>query len=452
LSLCYEEIGDLAKAKEMLSNNLELTNSPDTNDLAAARIKDRVAYLDKLSNQISTISDCKGAGDFPDLSQVESAQLARILRHFSRIKYKGLPLDKILSDFKFNDKQTSMAKALYSHGLWDKLSNYILIDVQKARAEITLWGYPYWLVVDPSNLCNLSCPFCPTGQKRQTRSKGKLKLDDFKLILDKLGSYLIHIDLVNWGEPLLNEQIYEMIKYAKQFYPDIKIDSNLTHLGQEASRKLVLSGLDKIVVSIDGITQETYGKYRRGGNFKVAMDNLKLLLQTRKELGSKKPYITWQFLVFKHNEHEIEFVRTIGEKLGVNHVGITKAFIGDKDWIPSNPEYSNYKKEEIKNKDLTFDYFKEVEQPFCNWPWEAIAINTNGSVSACCSVEDEKDDFGNFFDQPFEELWNSLKYRQARAYIKDKQQNKTLTKNICIGCRQLGLINVDILSCHSFFD
>jgi radical SAM protein with 4Fe4S-binding SPASM domain len=181
------------------------------------------------------------------------------------------------------------------------------------------------------------------------------------------------------------------------------------------------------------------------------MDNLKLLLQKRKELHSKKPYITWQFLVFRHNEHEIDYVRKIGKKLGVDHVGITKAFIGDKDWIPLNPQYSNYNTEKI-DTDLTFDHFKSIQDPFCCWPWEAVAINPNGSVSPCCSVEEEKDDFGNIFDQPFEELWNNTTYRMARDYIRDKNQNLTNDRHVCIGCKHLGLINVDILSCHSFFE
>jgi len=449
LSQCYQGIGDLAKAREMLENSLNLEHSLDSNSFNHAQIKDEIDYLDGLSDQLTAISNCRSDADFPDLSQFESRQLAKILGQLSKIKYKGAPLDKILGDFKFNEKQTSMARALYSHGFWDKLSNYILIDAQKAKRESFLFGYPYWLVIDPCNYCNLSCPFCPTGQKRGARTKGKLSLDEFKLILDKLGHYLIHIDLVNWGEPLLNEQIYDMVKYAKKFQADIKIDTNLTHLGEESAKKLVLSGLDKIVVSIDGITQQTYSKYRRGGNFKVAMDNLKLLLQKRKELGSKKPYITWQFLVFKHNEHEIDYVKKIGEKLGVDHVGITKAFIGDKDWIPQNPELSNYKQEEI-NSDLTFEHFKEIGEAFCNWPWEAVAINSNSSVSVCCSVEDEKDDFGNFFDQPFEYIWNSPKYQQARDYIRDKIKDR-FANNICTGCRHLGMINIDILSCHSFF-
>ena len=142
----------------------------------------------------------------------------------------------------------------------------------------------------------------------------------------------------------------------------------------------------------------------------------------------------------------------MGKKLGIDHVGITKAFIGDKDWIPLNQEYSNYNVDRIDKSELTSEHFKVFDNAFCNWPWEAIAINTNGSVSVCCSVEEEKDDFGNIFDQPFEELWNSEKYQDARAYIKNRKDEKRDAKNICIGCKHLGLINIDILSCHSFFE
>ena len=390
--------------------------------------------------------------EIEDWNSIESKELAKILKYFSATGYKDVDLEKIISDSKFSEKQKSMSRALYSHGLWIKLSNYILADVQKARKDIFLYGYPYWLVADPCNYCNLQCPFCPTGQKRNVRVKGELKLEDFKNIIAKLGPYLIHIDLVNWGEPLLNENIFEMVRYAKQYGMDIKMDTNLSFLDEKEAKKLVLSGLDKIVVSLDGLTEESYVKYRRGGNFKAVMDNLKLLLKARKELNSKKPYITWQFLVFRHNEHEIEEVRRMGKKLGVDHVGITNAFIGDKDWIPLNPAYSNYNTEKMDNGDLTYEHFKIREERFCNWPWEAIAINTNGAVSVCCSVEEEKDDFSNILEQPFEELWNSPEYLTARTHIFKKKQFSPNSKNICVNCRHLGLINIDILSCHSFFD
>lgn len=439
LSYCYEATGDYEKAREMLSLALTIEAGMFANGLSDSSLQQRLGAFDKLRERTPT-----------DLNTLENQELAKILRLLKKTEFKGIDLDKLCADFKLSDKHCSMARALYSHGLWEKLSNMILVEAQKSRRESLLYGYPYWLIIDPCNICNLSCPFCPTGQKRGARPKGKLALADFEAIMDKLGPYAIHVDLVNWGEPFLNNELCEMVKYAKQFHADVKIDSNLSVFSEEIARKLVAAGLDKIVVSIDGITQETYSKYRRGGNFKAVMDNLKLLLKVRKQMHSKKPYITWQFLVFKHNEHEIEHVKSIGAKLGVNHVGITKAFIGDKDWIPLNPEYSNYNKEQIKD-DLTFEHFKK-RYSFCNWPWEAIAFNTNASVSSCCSVEDAKDDFGAFFDQPFEEVWNSERFMAAREHIAKSTQPLTDSHNICLRCKHAGLINIDILSCHSFFD
>jgi len=428
----YEEFCRLALSLGVPETSGVLKEKPDKQKL----LGDYFQYKQKILN----------------FNLIESRELADILRDYSKANYKGVDLEKIISDFKFNNKQRSMSQALYSRGLWTKLSNYILTDVQKGRLEPFLFGYPYWLVIDPCNYCNLHCPFCPTGQDRNTRPKGKLSFNDFKNIVDKLGEYAVHIDLLNWGEPFLNERIFDMIKYAKQYHSDIKVDTNLTCLDTDKAERLVLSGLDKIIVSLDGLNQETYSKHRRGGDFQVVMDNLKLLLNKRKELKSAKPYITWQFLVFRHNEHEVETAVKMGRKLGVDHVGVTNAFIGDKDWIPVNPAYSNYNNGNIKKDNMTFNYFKVGNNVFCNWPWEAIAINTNGSVSACCSVEEEKDDFGNIFDQPFEEMWNSDKYQMARRHIKDKNVINKDGRHVCVECKHLGLINIDILSCHSFFD
>ena len=348
------------------------------------------------------------------------------------------------------EKQKKIIAALNQLGLKEKLKNFIHIEKQKLNRDEYVFGYPYWLTIDPTNFCTLKCPFCPTGQGRNSRTKAILSLDNFKRIIDKLGPYLIHIDFCNWGEPLLNRQIYEMIKIAEQYSIDTKVDSNFNHFSEEDAEKMVISGLNKIIVSIDGITPETYSKYRVGGDFNQAMNNLKLLLKKKRQLKRSNPYISWQFLVFRHNEHEIQEVRRMASDLGVDHVGITKAFIGNKDWIPFNEDYSHYRKEEI-NSQYTSEYFKVAEEAKCNWLWEAIVINPEGSVSPCCSVEDEKDDFGNIFQQSFIEIWNNEKYRVARRYNKDRKIIQGKDNNICINCRQLGMINLDILSCHSLF-
>ncbi|MDD5165962.1 MAG: radical SAM protein [Candidatus Omnitrophica bacterium] len=439
----YEEFCRLALSLGVPETSGVLRNKPNKQQL----LDDYLRYVNDKESKLNS-----GYEEPADYSLIESAQLSEILQYYAKINYKGVDLTKIFSDFDFNEKQQSMCNVLYSHGLMRKLSNYILVDVQKKRREAVLFGYPYWLVIDPCNYCDLSCPFCPTGQKREARTKKQLSFQDYKSIIDKLGPYLIHIDLVNWGEPLLNEKIFEMISYAKRYRADIKIDTNMNHLDEKGIEKLILSGLDKIVVSIDGLSQESYAKYRIGGNFGLAMNNLKLLVKKRKELKKAKPYITWQFLVFRHNEHEVQEALRLGQNLGVDHVGITKAFIGEKDWMPLDPQYCNYDADKINDKDLTFNYFKSDADALCNWPWEAVAINTNGSVSPCCSVEEEKDDFGNIFSLPFEDFWNKEKYQAARNYIRHKEHNAPNEENVCAGCRHAGLINIDILSCHSFFD
>jgi len=350
----------------------------------------------------------------------------------------------------FDEKQQKIIQALSQLSLKQKLENFIIIEKEKMERKEFVTGYPYWLTIDPTNFCNLRCPFCPTGQQRNSRTKAMLSLDNFKRIIDKLGPYLIHIDFCNWGEPFLNRHLSEMIKYSGQYFVDTKVDTNLTLLTEKDAENIIISGLDKIIVSIDGITPQTYSRYRAGGDFNKVIQNLKTLLKKKKELRRLNPYISWQFLVFRHNEHEVEEVKKIGKDLGVDHIGITNAFIGDKGWIPLNKDYSNYNREDIE-EDITSDHFKTVENNMCNWPWEAIVINPNGSISPCCSVEDEKDDFGNVFSRSFSEIWNNKKYRTARGYIKDKKMMQSSDGNICVNCRHLGLINLDILSCHSLF-
>ena len=352
-------------------------------------------------------------------------------------------------DAGLSDTAKKIVGALTRQGLKEKIENFLLIEHEKQERGEFVSGYPYWLTVDPTNFCTLKCPFCPTGQSRGSRAKGMLALDDFKKIMDELGRYLLHIDFCNWGEPLLNKDIYKMVKYAKGYGIDTKIDSNFNHFSDKDAEDMILSGLDKLIVSIDGASQQTYSKYRIGGDFNKVIDNLKLLIKKKREFNKASPYIIWQFLVFRHNEHEIEDVKKIGAALGVDNVGITRAFIGDKDWIPLHDKYSHYQKEEI-NMVKTFEYFKDSLGTMCNWPWEAVVINPNGSVSVCCSVEDESDDYANIFKTPFREIWNGDKYMLARKFIKNRQRSGEEKSNICFGCKHAGLINLDILTCHMF--
>jgi radical SAM protein with 4Fe4S-binding SPASM domain len=437
---------DYSQAIECFKKSMQLES---WNNTTLQKIELCQKELERLGKDASC-SPCRSIDNLKETKEKSSLVLEEVKEKDTTIPQ--LDLEKESESFceGLDGMQKKVVEALVRLGLKDKLHNFLLIEKEKQMRQEYVLGYPYWLTIDPTNFCTLRCPFCPTGQGRNSRTKGYLSLENSRRIIDELGPYLIHIDFCNWGEPLLNKEIYEMIKYAKQYQIDTKIDSNLNQLSEEDAEKMILAGLDKIIVSIDGVTAQTYSKYRIGGDFNKVMDNLKLLIKKKRQLNRPNPYISWQFLVFRHNEYEIEDVKRIGEDLGVDHVGIAKAFIGNKDWIPLNREYSHYKREEIKDE-YTSNYFKSSQNKMCNWPWEAIVINPNGSVSVCCSVEDEKDDFGNIFQNSFRDIWNNEKYRTARRYIKDKKTPDLKDNNICIGCKHLGLINLDILSCHSFF-
>ncbi len=353
-------------------------------------------------------------------------------------------------DYDFGEIQKTVINSLAGQKLWKKLFNYMVIEKQKNRRDTFIIGYPYWLTIDPINICTLRCPFCPTGQQRNSRPKEAMSFQSFKNIIDELGPYLIHIDFCNWGEPLLNKDLFEIIAYAKKFIIDTLVSTNLDYFSEEMAEKMVLSDLDRLIVSIDGASPETYSKYRVGGDFNKVIDNLKILIKKKKELNRENPHITWQFLVFRHNEHEIDEVKVLGKEIGVDAVGITKAFIGNKDWMPLNEEYSNYDKEEM-GYEHTSEHFKPPGERMCNWPWEATVINSNGSASICCSVEDEKNDFGNIFHMSFREIWNNENYRFSRQYMKKKIKVMGKNNNICVNCAHLGLTNLDILPCVIFF-
>lgn len=313
-----------------------------------------------------------------------------------------------------------------------KLFNYKIINIQKKLKTSIVIGYPYWLTLDPSNICNLGCVFCPTGQKRNSRKKSIMNFKDFKKIIDKLGKYLIYIEFCNWGEPLLNPELEEMIIYTKKYGIISRISTNLhISLTEERTIKLLSSGVSHIIISLDGSSQNTYEKYRRGGNFNLVFNNLKYLVQVKKKLNLKFPHIHWQFLVFKHNEHEIEKAKKLAEEIGVDSIGFTAPYCS-YDWASSIDEYNRYKKSNDKIE------YKKVEK-VCNWLWDAITINANGSVSPCCSVEDEKDDFDNFFNKPFWKIWNGKKYRIARKFVRDR---KFVTENnVCVKCDHIGASN-----------
>ena len=304
---------------------------------------------------------------------------------------------------------------------------------------------PFRMVIDSGNICQLKCPLCPTGVDQPTREKSFMKFDGFKKIVDEAGSYLCEIDLYNWGEPFLNKDIFRMIEYAKKAGIKVSISSHLNTLREEWIHSIVRSKLDHLIVSLDGANQESYQKYRIGGNFDVVISNMKKLINLKREYRSKYPYLTWQYLVMRQNEHEIDKAKQMAAGIGVDDLDLRpmrcdmgmEPLLNDKEkiesikeWLPREKKHSRYNYEAKK---------KSNHLSKCLFLTTTMVINANGSVSPCCGVYDEKWDFGNVLEDGVFHVWNNKKYQQARKAVLEKDESdKDL---ICSHCIKNGFVN-----------
>lgn len=319
-----------------------------------------------------------------------------------------------------------------------KAYNLILAQLQWRFLKNTrVRTYPVMLTVCPGNICNLNCALCPTGQNDRGRKKGFLKFERFKKLMDECGPYLYHLHLYNWGEPLLNKEIFKMVRYSKRFKLKVIISTNLKYFNDKICSELVDSGVDDIIVSLDGASQASVNRYQVGNNFKEVIDNMKRLVDRKKELKLNTPHITWRFLVNSFNEGEIEQAKTISQKIGVDKIRFNKfrcdmgnelllnseeQFVNAEEWLPADESLSMY------------DYSKKEKKKIrgCRWLWLQSSINWNGSVSPCCAVWHEKFDFGNASDTSFFQIWNSSDYLEARKIARGEKIDST--KNICSIC------------------
>ena len=314
------------------------------------------------------------------------------------------------------------------------------------RLRLTRLPYgPTKITVESGNVCNLRCPLCPTGQGDGDAAKGFLPYETFERILDQLGRDLITIRLYNWGEPLLNKDLVRMCEQAYARKVSIKLSSHLNNLTPELAEGLLRAKVKKIYISADGATPESYAIYRRGGDFKKLMDNIRLFVAKQRELGADFTRLIWLFHVFSHNEHEIPIARRLAEELGVQlQLNVARTDMGkeifetaeealerDGHWLPVNDEYCAYDREtNTAQRAVT-----------CHLPWKDTAINWDGSVLACCSVYSEKHAYGNIHDDDFRTVWNNAMYVDARREILGQKDGANPTRDtICKTCKANGYL------------
>lgn len=323
----------------------------------------------------------------------------------------------------------------FPHLTLKKFVNILKTEANFWLKKRVLTSYPYFLVVDPSNICQLACPLCATGQKKHPGAGRKMSFATFKKIIDEIGEYLLEVHLVWWGEPFLNPEILRFVKYAHRKNIATFISTNFSFpFGQKKMTEIVASGLDVLLVSLDGITPEVYGKYRVKGNFSWVINNIKLLAKTKSNLKAKRPLIEWQFLVNIYNESQIPHLKPFARTLGVNSIvleqmitlsGQSKLEQKLINWLPRNSLYRAKKYSLLTNKS------DNLKPGRCWWLWRAAAISPDGGVSPCCYNNDAHSDFGNLTKNRFKDIWNNEKYRAARSLFNKKKPKADIICNQC---------------------
>ena len=277
--------------------------------------------------------------------------------------------------------------------------------------------YPIVAMIEPTRRCNLACPLCPVGGKRTSRALD-MPSDQYRRIIDQMKPFLIRLFLHNYGEPFLRGDIYQMIEYAKEEgIPDVEISTNGHFLDPN---RLIDSDLDEIKISLDGITQEAYARYRRGGRLARVTENVRRLAEEKKNRKSSKPLVELQFIIMKHNQDQMEDFRDLAAQLGADRIrfktfnvqmsGPEACQIG-VEFLPTHPAYTRY--QDTGGQSLK----KHLEENQCKWPWEWVVVSTDGSVVPCCNDFDTHYSMGNLFKQSFDDVWFGARYNQFRKKI-----------------------------------
>jgi radical SAM protein with 4Fe4S-binding SPASM domain len=306
--------------------------------------------------------------------------------------------------------------------------------ISKLLKRPILWGQPISISIEPTTSCNLRCPECPSGLRNFTRPTGMLSLDFYKKIIEEIDKDTLSITFYFQGEPFLNPDFLSMIRIAAAKKMHVSTSTNAHFINDDSARQIVESGLDRLIISIDGTAQETYEQYRVGGNLKKVIDATEHLIHWKNKLQSKTPHLIFQFLVVKPNEHQIQDIETLGKRLKVDEIRFKTAQIYNYEQgnplIPSIDKYSRYK----RKKDGS--YVLKNKLPNQCWKmWHSTVITWDGKILPCCFDKDAKHQLGNLQSSPFKTIWESNEYNQFRASILKSRSQIDICQNCSEGTK-----------------
>ena len=293
-------------------------------------------------------------------------------------------------------------------------------------------GKPFTFSVEPTTSCNLGCPECPSGLKAFTRPTGFIDSATFDLFLAKTYRELSFLYFYFQGEPYMHPAFFDLVKKATAKNVYSITSTNAHYLSERKAEETIQSGLKRLIISLDGTTEETYQQYRIGGKLSKVIEGTKNIIAAKKKLKSKTPYVVFQFLVVRHNEHQIADAKALAMALGVDEIVFKSAQIydykNDQHLIPLTTKYSRYKqlpsgeyviKNDLKNR--------------CWKMWHSAVMTWDGTIVPCCFDKDAQYKMGNILEADFAAIWHGEKYNSFRKKLLQERENIDICKNCSEG-------------------
>ena len=296
------------------------------------------------------------------------------------------------------------------------------------------WGMPISMSIEPTTACNLGCPECPSGLKQFSRPTGNLDPKLFENIIEQVKDTLVYLTFYFQGEPFINKNFLKMVKYASDRKIFTATSTNAHFIDDKVAEEIIHSGLDHLIISMDGTTQEVYEQYRVHGHLDKVLQGTENIIAAKKRLNSATPKVIFQFLVVKHNEHQIDDLHELADKMGVDQVALKTAQVYDykngSPLFPTNEKYSRYK----KNKNGLFE-IKNKLRNHCWRLWHSTVITWDGDLVPCCFDKDAKYKMGTMQDQSFKDIWHDDTYKAFRNSIIQSRKNIDICQNCTEGTK-----------------
>jgi len=291
---------------------------------------------------------------------------------------------------------------------------------------------PTFLSIEPSSVCQLHCPQCPCGKRGgELRSDAFMSLSTFNKILHDAKGWVHTFQFYFQGEPLLNPHLSEMIRLAHEAHIYTICSTNALALTPLLARQLVEAGLDRMVVSIDGLSENSYQTYRRGGSLNKALQGLVFLRQAKQQTGSRM-HIELQCLRLKSNEHEWKMFRRSYRQMGADSLSLKTAQFYDYEQgnalFPTDSRYSRYCRMDDgmyrpKNR------MKSLKNKPCRRVSLGCVITVNGDVLPCCFDKTSRYRMGNILLTELDQIWKGSAFQTFRQQVTHNRMEYAMCGN-----------------------